>query len=267
MLHNGYLHSTGTDTSIQSLVRLPWNLFVTYRFGSPIGPLFLALAPLALVARKERSLTILLVAYAALSSVLWFYLTQQPRFLSSTLLVFALLAGAGADALLRSAGHFRRAVLSIILTGWLVTQWPLTVNPAALGASWPYIRGATPRADYLASRIDTFPVFEFANSHLPPGSLIFLLLYENRGFYLDVPYFWANPIVQRVVRFEQIPSDGELYRQLRQMGFTHVIVNPNLDFPDEPYASHFHELVSDLTRDHLTQIFTENGVALYALDR
>jgi hypothetical protein len=134
-------------------------------------------------------------------------------------------------------------------------------------ASWPFIRGQMSQADFLSSRIDAFAVFEYANHNLPKDSLIFLLLYEDRGFYLNIPYFWANPVTQRVVRFEQISSDAELSRQLRTMGFTHVIVNPNWDLPSEPYTNHFHALVTSLILNHLDPLFSANGITLYRLDR
>ncbi len=266
-IHNAYLHSTGTGTSFGSLLRLPWNLFATNRFGSPLGPLLLVFAPVAVLVRRERPLTALLVAFAALSSVVWFYLTQQPRFLSTSLLVFALLAGVGADYFLKQARPIGRLILSIGIAGWFLTQSPLALNRTAMEASLPFIRGQQSRDSFLSTRVDAYPVFAYANSHLPSNARIFLLLYEDRAFYLDIRYFWANPVAQRVVRFEQIPTDGDLARQLNDMGFTHVLVNPKWDLPDAPYANHFHALVADLIANHLDPIYSANGVTLYRLTR
>jgi hypothetical protein len=265
-LLDGDLHSPGTGTSLRSLVWLPWDLSVSTRFGgAPLGPLMLVAGPISLLTRQRRSVVFYLVCFCVAETLIWFYQTQQLRFLSPVLLALSILAAVGVARVFEMAPRAGRVLCALALAVWFILEFPLVVTPerAAVDASLPYVRGQMDEKAFLAQRIDAFPVFEYANTHLPGDAYIFLLLYEDRGFYLHRAYFWGNPISQRVLRFEQIGSAAELDQKLRTMGFTYVIVNPNWDLPNAPYAKHFHQLVADYTARYLQPLFSANGVTLY----
>ena len=101
-----------------------------------------------------------------------------------------------------------------------------------------YAVGATTEDAFISSRVDAYPVFRYVNSNLAKDSKVFLLPYENRGYYLDLPYTWGHLLAQRIVKFEQFDDTGSLAAFLRQQGTTHFIYNPNYVYTRTRFWKH-----------------------------
>lgn len=73
-LHNTWLRSYGTGTGLQSLLAMPWNLFMSERFGPALGLSGIALIPAALVGYRRNRLVWYLFSFVVGSVIIWFYL-------------------------------------------------------------------------------------------------------------------------------------------------------------------------------------------------
>lgn len=92
-----------------------------------------------------------------------------------------------------------------------------------------YLLGQMSRDEFLDQQINVMPVFRYANANLPSDAVLFLLPYENRGYYLERKYIWGHPISQRIVRFEEYNTVTELAETLRQMRITQYFGESSLD--------------------------------------
>jgi hypothetical protein len=265
LLHTTWLRSPGTGTSLGSLLLVPWHLSVGNNFGASVGPLIFAFVPIGLTCRSLRGLSGYLTSLGVVATLAWFFETQQTRFLSSALLAYAFVAAIGMVRLLEAAPRFGRFVAAGALATWLILQFPLVTDRVAVEASLPYIVGRMDRSEFLGQRVNVLPVIEYANANLPRDASVLFLIYEDRGFYLDRPYFWANPVSQRIIRFEQISTATELSRAITDRGFTYAIVNPTTDWPEAPGGTHVHQLVAAYIAQYLEPVYAVNGITLYRI--
>ncbi len=233
----GFIRKPNLPMTLTNWLGGLWYLTFDYqKFGSPqvrLGAHYLILLPLVIPAiflekkpcrRMLHQVSILAMIYYTL----WFLQTHQSRFLMPTTPVLAVLAAYGVTWL---AGIGNGKHLSIIQCGLMLlllsTHW--FFNPAARGLisdRWEYLSGRISREDFLVSRVPGYAVFSYANEHLPEDAYILLALYECRGYYLNRRYIWANPISQRVLRFEQFATPEELRDDLKARGITHVLFRP-----------------------------------------
>lgn len=265
LVHNFWLHLPGTGISITSLMLLPWNLFLSGSFGPPLGIAVIAFLPAAIVYYRKAKLTWFLILFAVATTLIWFYLTQQNRFLTPMFPVICLLAGAGYWRIHDSAPYFGKGALAAVLTLLMFLSSPYISAPEK--ELWnqrvSYVTGYVSRETLLTEVVNAYAVFSFANANLSTDARILLLPYENRGFYLDRAYFWGNPVSQRVLKFEQMQTAAELWRTVKGLGFSHVIINPTVDLPQMFFSQRYNALIDDFKNDYLLPIYTANGVTLY----
>ena len=147
----------------------------------------------------------------------WFLETHQARFLLSTAPLICLIMAAGVEWLMHGHGKpvqvltSAALVLGILGTGWLFDK----DDQALLATRWPFLTGAETREDFLSANVPGYTVFDYANEALPENSLVWLALYEVRGYYLDRDYAWANPISQRYLPLERYTDAQALAADLR----------------------------------------------------
>ncbi len=194
--------------------------------GGAIGPAWLILLPVALVAGGDRSRARLALWIATATGVLaWGALVQYARFLLPVLVPAAALAGVAAARLTGQGPRLaRRAVLVLLLAvfAWNATALATDLNLDRLAV----VTGHTRRTDFLSRWVSYFPAAKFASERLPKGARL-LLVAEVRSFYLDRPVLVEDPYrvpwLVDLARSCAAPSD--LAAELRALGVTHVLVN------------------------------------------
>lgn len=67
--------------------------------------------------------------------------------------------------------------------------------------------GRPRREQYLSRRLDYYDFFQEASRAIPPGGKI-LLFREIRGYHLDAPYLWGDPLNQGIVDYAKPGSLG-----------------------------------------------------------
>lgn len=183
--------------------------------GTPIG----AVGPVFLIAllwwpfsgfKKDSTFEKVLILTALITLVTWFFLTQQSRYIISLALMAApLIGGAIARLPLRV---LPTAVISLqaAYTGILFGSMPLDIsNPE----------------EALGSGFEFYPETQRINQ-IGRAERIKVALYDEvRGYYLNVPYFWANPGHHTMLPYESYKTPEDLIRGLKSLGTTHICLN------------------------------------------
>jgi hypothetical protein len=273
--HLAYLRSTNLTFSLQNLVTTPWHIAVQpRRFGSyPLSllPLWLVpFAPLLMRVRQREKITISIMCLFGLAYYLiWFMLTHQTRFLLPVVPVMCLLSGYVAWRLRDRLGRWTTLLLLGILVAML--PWWSAQRTALWEERLTYLRGAVSRRALLHAHIDVMPAFDYCNTKTPHDAVILLFPYENRGYYLDRAYVWANLLSQRYIKFEEFKDAEALWRELRRLGITHILDRPaftQYTFAPgvEVYAwRHARHLIDELERQYAHLEFQDKGVYIYRL--
>ena len=235
-MHEAYQreqHSFGLGKGVANLGRALWDLglhgrafFIVQRSlaGDVLGSLGIGvagLAPLVLLTRRVRREVWWLLAYLGGSVLLWFFLSQQARYLMP---VWAAGCAAGALTLAALRTKLMRSLALAFVTATIALQawlfWP------AVGTAWQLATGSITREGYRERSLPALSrAAEFVNG-LPEGTAL-AMYQETRGFYFDVPYIWANPGQHNMIDYELMDGDGAvLATELRdRFGLTHVLTN------------------------------------------
>ena len=63
---------------------------------------------------------------------------------------------------------------------------------------------------------------------------MYVALYDEvRGYYLDVPYFWANPGHHTMLPYDTYTEPSQLIEGLRSLGVTHIVLSMGFLGEDE----------------------------------
>jgi hypothetical protein len=203
------------------------------RFDGIMTPLFLILFPLALLRRRKETTALIVMVLATF--VFWALTSQQLRFLIPTIALAAVLAAAGLANLAGLAGvrpsNFVLG-LAILVTGSSIVlpdQFGRPFVTIPISATSRVVFGLEPRQQYLERTFQAFSMCEYVRTSLPPREPIFMV-WENRGYYLDNPYFadsfYEASTLMRIVARSRDADD--LKQIIRGMGFRYVLVNEML---------------------------------------
>lgn len=241
------------------------------RFDGILNPVFLILVPLAIIGRDRRKTAIMVMAAAGF--VFWALTSQQLRFLIPTLGLAAVLAAVGLRNLEAGVGKrgFRVVLILLVLiqvSGFLVPDQYGRPVISGICDRLPAAAGLEGRGDFLGRSIQSYTLFDQMNQNLPPGEPVFLI-WENRGYYLDRPYFadsfFEASTLMRMVAGSKSPAG---FRQkITAMGFRYVVVNELLgEFFSRAYPERDTKLLEEFIAEHLTPVHSANRLTLYTIN-
>jgi len=205
-------------------------------FDATIGPLFLALVPLALITWRwqpaaERRFLGRAALFAAPVYTLWLVGISTSAQLTQTRLLFpifpllAILAAAGVSRLDRlnprqlRLGWVARVLIAFVLLLSLVDLGLTAVRRSPLEV----IVGFRPADDYLSDQLGWHQVVMEALNELPAGSRI-LFLWEPRSFYCPVEC-WPDALLDRWWHTRQTLGDPvAIAAEWRAAGVTHLLL-------------------------------------------
>jgi hypothetical protein len=156
--------------------------------------------------------------------ILWFALSQQSRYGLNMGIPLAFLLG-GAVAKIRAGPIL--AVAAACQAGyslWLVKAF--TVEPKL-----PVVMGSITERDYLMRAAPFHEPAQEINMLAAEGKVA--LYDEVFGFFLDVPYFWANPGHSTQIPYERLESGASYADEMAAQGFTHVYVSFGYKAPED----------------------------------
>lgn len=191
--------------------------------------------------------------FALATTLGWFYLMQQVRYLLPIYPLLAVLATARLDSRVRwlQVLFGSLLVLQSIYCIWLFGQAYLPRIPEAL----------RDREAYLRAKIQPYAAIEYLNNNTPLDAKI-ITYDEPRCFYLNRDYIWGDPGHHRLILYERLNSADEFVKTLLQMGFTHVLINRRF-WPSESTET-WRLLIEQAIREGmLEQVFSAKGEEVY----
>ncbi len=189
-----------------------------------IGATGLLAALVWLISGRTKRFEGTVIVWVGLSLAMWFVLSQQSRYLVFLLPPLCILAGA-AVARLKAGRIVAVAVaLQAAYSLWLINTDVVSDKVrVALGADTPQ--------EYLESHLGFYKAAQKLNEVAKDGKVA--LYDEVFGFYLDVPYMWANPGHCTLIPYDEIKDGNDFADELKKLGFTHISLNFRTAFPSQ----------------------------------
>ncbi|MDO8587836.1 MAG: glycosyltransferase family 39 protein [Armatimonadota bacterium] len=229
----------GMGASLDSLALAPWNLtmyagrfFDSDVLFASIGPVFLASLPLLAAVRFGRPKLRAVLLFIAAAGIIWFYMTQQSRYLIPAIAVGAVAVGALVDEL----GNLRLAKALLFTSIGCAWAWTMIIAGYMAVKAAP---GLVNPESYLAETLDIYPACQYINRELPREAGI-ILIADTRGFYLDRDYFWGDEIHHTLIPYDRFRGAADMVGFLRSKGVTHALVNFGIGpmrAPDPPKSA------------------------------
>lgn len=186
-----------------------------------IGPLFLAFLPALWLRRPLGAPLALCLGFALFALVVWWFTTQLTRYLIPVLVALAIPTALGASRLSSAPGGLSRVAPVLVITG-------LAINVLCGFIMWsgqaPFAFGRVSREEAVRAGFEMMPLFDTVNATLT-GSDRVALYGEPRGYYLEVPYLWADYGYHTLLPYGQMASPEDLLRAYRRVGVTAVLIN------------------------------------------
>jgi hypothetical protein len=148
----------------------------------------------------------------------WFLLSQQVRYLTAILPILAIL-GCAVLAQLN-----RQQIIAKSLVGLQAFYSLFTLYQFQTSAQIPVALGAMERETYQKQVVSFAGFAEEINQTVPPNGKI-ALYDEVFGYFLDRPYFWANPGHSTILNHDPSQSGKAYTDNLKSQGFTHIYVS------------------------------------------
>jgi 4-amino-4-deoxy-L-arabinose transferase-like glycosyltransferase len=265
----------GMGRDFGAFLKLPWNLTVNgaYFFDEPdptrpklfslIGPAFLGLIPLSILAGGRSRLPAKIGFVCAAYVIAWFFLMQQTRYLIGVLPLLSVIAASGLDAA-NSRWRITRHVPGIFL-GLCVILSLLTGYMMALDCSRVAV-GIEPSDQYLSRTLDVYDAQEYANEFLPTNARV-VFFDEVRGFYLNREYMWGNPGHHEMTPWSSIRDGKDMVSYFAKEGFTHVLINRRLAKYAGEDLLHKTLIPDAIERGLLREVYSSNGVSIYEMGK
>jgi 4-amino-4-deoxy-L-arabinose transferase-like glycosyltransferase len=111
--------------------------------------------------------------------------------------------------------------LALLYNGIYLVEYVQKLDP------WLYWRGRETREAYLSKRLAEFPIYTYANNHLPEQAKVLLVFVGNRGYYFDRSYLYDSPLDGQTLFeiIENATGPQEIEAEFRRRGITHIVLN------------------------------------------
>lgn len=262
----------GVEATVLNFVRLPYYLIVRqerYQYQPHyfvMSAAMIFLLRILLVRRRFAFQELHLMLFILYFAVIWFFGgTQLWRFALLVLpfMIFLVVKW--------SLDHDTRKLQVVSLMLLSVNAAPLlawNVNNQLFGMlSLPSLekKNAGARDQYLDKSLDHYNVYKYINETLAPDAKI-LLFREIRGYYLERPYMWGDPLNQSAIVYEQFPNALALFNHLKKYGITHIVINENIYAPSPYYYdSAVMTLMYGLIAGYGHELYQHNRVKVYQI--
>jgi len=262
-------HWCGTPASAADFVLLPWRLLAQpwmfcgdQGFALRLGAIFAFLG--VAVVRRLRPLALA----AVVLTIVWFFGSQQWRFLLPALVLYAAIVAAGtagAGERLRAAGA---ALLLTLGAAGVALNWlPAMINQASssIVPGFAYIAARESPNAYLERRLETFGASEWLRAHGATRQSV-ISLDDVRTYYFWGGIAWANPYYQQEWSLIWSLPSAQRYSSLRAHSYRYLLVNATPEYVHRtPTGVNWDVLADDVKGGVLSAVYQSGGVAVYEI--
>lgn len=258
----------GMGRSLGDLIILPWNATMNGAlfFDDPdparpklfslIGPAFLGLIPLTVLAKGGCRRLVGMAAVVGVFGIAWFVLMQQIRYMIPIIPLLAIMAAAGlyaANEHWRFGRHVANAFTAVAIASGMIVALILAIMAA------PAVFGIQDREDFLAENLDVYRAQAYVNDSTPEDAKI-VLFEEVRGFYLDREYIWGNPGHHEMTPWQDFRNAEDMIGYFKEVGFSHALIN----WKYAGQAGLMHNLIAEsIGKGLMREVYGSNLVSVY----
>lgn len=184
--------------------------------GFPTGSIgFLTLLTFAFwaVSGKAGPKEKFVLAWVGLSFLLWFFLSQQSRYLTFLVVPAAVLVATGVGRLQLGKVLVGGAVVQALATLYVLVNF-------GFAEQLKVVTGGLSPESYRKAMVPFAPMAEVINNNNEVTEVA--LFDEVFGYLLDKKYFWANPGHSDRIPFEKMRSGDDFVDELKNQGVSHV---------------------------------------------
>ena len=198
--------------------------------GTPLGATGIVVVAAALIWAISGAAGLfegVLLSMVGVSFLIWFFLSQQSRYVVPLAVPLTILAGAAIPKL--KAGRLVMVAISLqaAYSLYLVyTQRFQLQSQVALGKVSP--------EDYQSQMVSFYKPSLVINKEVKGGKVA--LYDEVFGYLLDVPYAWANPPHDTVIPYDSMKDAASYVAGMKKLGFTHLYLNMSPLVKDQDFA-------------------------------
>ena len=193
--------------------------------GFPMGAIgFVALlagVAWAAIGRATKFEHFVLLA-TLLSLGMWFFLSQQARYILGLAVPLSILAG---GTLKTPAGRLIAVATCVQMVAAL-----FVISKTVVSSQIQTVLGRMSPEMYRSGSISFHEPAKWLNENAKNGKVA--LYDEVFGYELDIPYMWANPGHTTELGYEQMTTGDDLIAALKRMGVTHIYLNLSLSNPE-----------------------------------
>lgn len=214
----------GTGHSLASFLRIPYDLTMhSDRFydtaGLFVGPILLVMIPLLLIFPYKDRKFVGLGIFAVAQVVIWFFLTQQSRYLIPTFALLAILIA----AVVHRAEHLKLLRTTVYTIFGATAAFGALTLSGLVAQAGPFVFGMQTQQQYLSRALPIYSAQEWINQNTPKDAKV-ALFGDTRGFYLDRPYVWADP-GHNVAFTKEFRSADDILSNLRSHKISYIMIN------------------------------------------
>jgi hypothetical protein len=187
--------------------------------GTPLGAIGIVVIAAGLLwglSGKLRTFEASILGAVGISMLMWFFLSQQSRYVVPLAVPLAILTG----------GAIVNLAIGRILAGATILQagfsLALVYTQRFQGQIQPVL-GKVSADEYQTHATGFYAASKVINKEAAKGKVA--LYDEVFGFLLDVPYVWANPPHSMLIPYDSINDGASYVDALKKLGFTHVYIN------------------------------------------
>jgi len=195
--------------------------------GTPLGAVGAALVVVALLwmlSGRLGSYETSVLGVVGFSLLMWFFLSQQSRYVVPLLVPLAVLAG----------GAVHRLKMGKVLAGIIVAQAGYSlwlVYSQRFDMQIQAVLGKVSAEDFQSQTIGFYDASLEINKEAAGGKVA--LYDEVFGYLLDVPYVWANPPHSMIIPYDSLHDGASYAAEMKKLGFTHIYISTSSIIKDK----------------------------------
>ncbi len=259
-----YFKSYGQGIGIKELALLPYRLLFKSEFTQPLNfdgkiNLLYLVGFIPFLKREKNSFFCkMLFLIIAVYFLVWFFSSQQLRFLIPVIAIIVIIFGLGFGKLKK---HYLHYIVLIFSFGYLF--YP--IKDSLKTKPWLFISGGEKRSDFLTRNLSYYPIVEKINENIPHKKKIMLLDAGPMAYYFKTDIFQESIFEDYTFKIKLKESLESTCAYLKENNVDFVLVNELfLKMHFIPYLSVLEKERFSLFREYnLMPVYRLNELCLY----